>query len=318
MINKETKKKLKAINLTKRFDKLVKYRISTGNIAFNRVIGGGIPSGRLTEFYGGESTYKSALCGYIITETQKAGGIGVLVDTEKSIEQGLVELTGIDMNDLIYPDPEKIETVEDVTEVITTSCVAIREEFPDVPITIIWDSVAATPGMEDMEKDIGRAEASMRRAKLIGDALRDKIMPLVYKNQICLIFVNQIRDRMNVKFGDKTSTPGGRQIKFLASLRLGMKVIGSIKDKDTEEQVGAKIQLIVRKSKVCRPFGVVNFEMLVDESMSKYAGLLDYLKRHGEIDNKGKEYFFLDNKKTTFLKGEFPEVYEKRLKNVKK
>jgi len=311
MISKDAKKKMKVIDLKSRFDKLVKYRVSTGIVAFDKVIGGGIPSGRYTEFFGGESTAKSRLCGHILAETQKIGGIAVLVDTEKSMGEGLIELTGIDLENLIYPDPEEIVTIEDVFELVEYVSTEMREEFPDVPITFVWDSLASSPGMEDMEKEIGRNEAGMRRAKIIGEGLK-KYMPMVYKNQICLIIVNQVRDKMNVMFGDKTDVPGGRQVKHWASLRLGMKVIGSVKDKDTKEQVSTKVQLLVRKSRVCKPFGIVNLDIPVDEPINKYSGLLDYLKRHGEIDNKGKYYFFTDNPETTFLKDDFPKIYEER------
>jgi len=316
-MDKDIRKKLGAIDLSKRFKKLSKYCVSTGIIAFDRVIGGGIPSGRLTEFYGGESTAKSRLVNHILAETQKVGGVGILVDTERALDEGLIALTGVDPEKLIYPDPEKIETIEDVFNLLDEAIKAIRPQYSDAPITFVWDSVAATPGMEDMEKEIGRNEASMRRAKIIGDGLR-KFIPLVYKNQICLVFVNQIRDKINVMYGDQTDTPGGRAIKFWASLRLGMKITGKIKDETTKEQIGTKLELFVRKSKVSKPFGVVNFEMYVDEPISPYAGLLDYMKRHGEVKYLGAgKYCFVGNEKETFTKAEFSKAYEKRQKGDK-
>lgn len=309
----ELKKQMDAIDLTERFKKLVKFRVSTGIVAFDIVTNGGIPSGRLTEFYGGESTAKSRLVAHIITEIQKAGGVAVLNDTEKALDQGLVDLTGVDMEALIYPDPEKIISVEDIYKSLEKTINKVRPKYLNKPVAFIWDSVAATPGFEDLVKEIGRPEASMRRAKLIGDGLK-KYMSDVYKNQIILIFVNQIQDRMNVLFGDRTTTPGGRQIKFLASLRLGMNVMGGIKDSQSGEQIATRIRLLVKKSKVGPPFGIVNFEVPAFDKISKYAGLLDYMIRHGEIEHpaKSKKYWFIDEtEEQAFEKANFSEAYEK-------
>ena len=317
-MDKDIRKKLDAIDLTQRFAKLVKYRVPTGIVAFDRVIGGGIPSGRLTEFFGGESTAKSRLVAHIIAQVQKAGGVAVLNDTEKALDQGLVDLTGVDLKTIIYPDPEKIETVEDIYASLENTIKVIRPKYPDKPILFAWDSVAATPGREDLEKELGRNEAGMRLAKLIGEGLK-KYLVDVYKSQIILIFVNQIRDKMNVMFGNKVDTPGGRQVKFLASLRIGMKIIGAIRDDQTKEQIGTKLELLVRKSKVSPPFGKVHFEMPVSASIDEYAGLLDYQMRHEEVLHLGggKYIFIDDDKETAFTKASYSEAYEDWMKRKK-
>lgn len=315
-MDKTIRKELDAIDLKKRFAKLVKYRISTGVVALDGVIGGGIPSGRLTEFFGGESTAKSRLVAHTIAEVQKIDGVAVLNDTEKALDQGLVDLTGVNVAELIYPDPEKINSVEDVFDSLEKT-IALRPVYPDKPIVFICDSIAATPTQKDIDEEIGRPEASMLRAKLIGSGLK-KYLPGVYKNQITLIFVNQITDKMNVMFGDKTTTPGGRQIKFLASLRLGMKVIGSIKDKETKEQIGTKLELKVVKSKVSRPFGIVHFEMPAFAPIDRYAGLLDYMKRHGEVLHLGGvRYQFSQKGSPAWEKKDFPKMYEGWIKKKK-
>lgn len=318
-MDKEIRKKLGAIDLTERFAKLVKYRVSTGVIAFDTVLGGGIPSGRLTEFFGGESTAKSRLVAHIITETQKAGGIAILHDTEKALDQGLVDLTGVDMDKLIYPDPEKNISVEDIFDSLAHTIEFVKPEYPNKPIVFIWDSVAATPTRKELKEDIGRPEASMLRAKLIGSGLK-KYLSDVYRSQIILVFVNQVQDKMNVMFGDKETTPGGRQIKFLASLRIGMKVIGSIKDEQTKEQISTRIELLVRKSKVGPPFGMVHFEMPVFDPIDEYAGLLDYQKRHGEVQYMGGNtgnYKFVGDNEPEWKKEDYPKAYEGWLKRKK-
>ena len=310
--DKEIRKKMKAIDLSAEFKELVKYKISTGIIALDVVTNGGIPSGRLTEFFGGESTAKSRLCAHIIAETQKAGGIAVLNDIEKALDQGLIDLTGVDMDKLIYPNPEEIISVEDIFDSLENTIKVIRPEYPDKPLVFIWDSVAATPTRKELKEEIGKPEASMLRAKLIGSGLK-KYLSDIYSNHIILIFVNQIQDKINVMFGDKTTTPGGRQIKFLASLRLGMKVIGSIKDDQTQEQIGTHIQMLVKKSKVGPPFGIVNFEMPAFDPIDRHAGLLDYMIRHGEIihPTKSRKYWFMDEtEEQAFEAKNFSVAYE--------
>jgi len=313
------RKSLNAIDLSATFKELVKWRVSTGIVAFDKAIGGGIPGSKLTELYGDFSTGKSRLALHIIAETQKMGGVGVYIDNERSLEKGLVDLTGVsvDPNKFIYPDPDKILSIEDVFDQIQNSIDILRERHKGY-ITIVWDSVAATPGMEDLEKSIGRAEASMRRAKVIGDGLR-KIIIEVYTNQIALIFINQIRDKIGVMFGEKTETVGGRALKFAASLRMHMKIHGGIKNETTREMDGYKAELVVDKNKTGRPFRKVFFEMYADKPFDPLTGLLDYLVRHGQIEDLGRRKFSVNvaGKKEEFHETEFPDVWERYSASLK-
>jgi len=305
------RKKMSAIDVTERFKKLIRFRVSTGILALDIVTGGGIPSGRLTEFFGGESSSKTRLIAHIIAECQKLGGMAILNDVEKALDQGLVDLTGVDLDNMMYPDPEKIITVEDVFKSLEHAIVHVRPAFKDKPVVFIWDSVAATPTKDDRDEDkeVDRPVGPMHRAKLIGGNL-NKYMPEVYKNQITLIFINQIIDKMNVMFGDTTTTPGGRKIKFLASLRLGMQSTKKIKDKDTQEQVATIVQMKVVKSKVCPPFGIVKFEVPAFEPISKHAGLFDYMKRHGEIEKVGQSSYCFIGEEAKWMERNFETAYE--------
>ena len=305
------RKKMSAIDVTERFKKLIRFRVSTGIIALDIVTGGGIPSGRLTEFFGGESSSKTRLIAHIIAECQKLGGMAILNDVEKALDQGLVDLTGVDLGNMMYPDPEKIITVEDVFKSLEHTIDHVRPAFKDKPVVFIWDSVAATPTKDDLDekKEVDRPVGPMHRAKLIGGNL-NKYMPGVYKNQITLIFINQIIDKMNVMFGDTKTTPGGRKIKFLASLRLGMQNIKKVKDKDTQEQIAAVVQMKVVKSKVCPPFGIVKFEVPAFEPISKYAGLFDYMKRHGEIIKVGQSSYQFIGEEAKWMERNFETAYE--------
>lgn len=321
---KSIRKKLGAMNLSKQFSKLTKYRIPVGVIAVDRVVGGGIPSGKLTELYGGWSAGKTRLLLHIIVQALAAGGWAVLIDTECALEAGLCDLVGLDVNHekFIYVNPDKVETIEDVFAFVSKIITVVREEDPEGLLLIGFDSLAATPTKEDLEGDDDISEganiAAARRAKLIGRGIR-KLASRVYRTHVCFVMVNQLRDKFNVMFGDKTETPGGKAVKFHSSLRMKLQLIKKLKDKKTDEQVGNNVKLVVEKSRIGNPFGVVNFEMRVDEPIRKHAGLFDYMLRHGEITKTSKKglYAFVeekDNEAKFFKKSNFAEEYDKRLK----
>jgi recombination protein RecA len=302
--------KLGTINLADRISELVKFRVPTGILAIDRVIGGGIPAGKLTELFGDFNTGKSRVACHVMAETQRLGGRAMFVDTERSLDQGLVNLTGLKLDDtFFYPDPDtELKSIEDVFKVIENGIKLFRADSPDQLLTIVWDSVAATPGMEDLENELGAPVAAMRRAKVISDGLK-KIMSQVYTSKICLIFINQIRDKMNVMYGEKYETVGGKSIKFTATMRLHVHLSGAIPNATTKEIDGYKGRFVVEKSKVCRPFGVVNFEMLTDKPIDTYSGLLDYMVRHGELESIAGWYKFPEQTKK-FRSEDFPKNYE--------
>ena len=303
--------KVGSIDLKGRFEDLEKFRIPTGILAIDRVLGGGIPAGKLTELYGDYSSGKSRISGHILAETQKLGGIAALLDTERSLDKGLVELTGIDSGLLVYPEPsKKLVTIESVFETIQ-EIMDLRQADPDCLLTIVWDSVASTPGMEDLENALGANTASMRRAKVISDGLK-KIMAEVYRSKTVLIFINQIRDKIGVLYGEKTDTVGGKALKFAASVRLHCRLAGKIKDPKSEEQIGGKGVLVVEKSKVGKPFGMVRFEMMTDKPIDRYSGYLEYLARHGDVVNEGRGWFRFPDEKKNFREVDFPEAFERR------
>lgn len=311
---KDLKKKLHLIDLSQRMDEMIACRIPTGILAFDRVIGGGIPAGRLTELYGDFSSGKSRIAYHVLAETQRLGGTAVLIDTERAFGRGLSELAGLDPRMLIYPDPAKIDTIEEVFSTIKIAIELFKQEkSKDSLMTIVWDSVAATPGLEDLEKEIGRNEASMRRAKVISDGLK-QMMGEVYRGRIATIFVNQIRDNIGVLYGEKVSTVGGKALKFSASLRLHVHLAGKLKNEQTCELDGYKGRLVVEKSRVSKPFGVVNFDMRTDLPIDKYAGLLDYLCRHLEVEDEGRGWYKFPGDKKNFREAEFPAIYEARQK----
>jgi recombination protein RecA len=152
----------------------------------------------------------------------------------------------------------------------------------------------------------------MQRAKIISDGLK-QIMPLVHSHKICLVFINQIRDRIGVMYGEKIDTVGGMSIKFQSSLRLHCRLVGKIKGDKSGEMIGNKGRLVVGKSKVCKPFRLVNFDMLVDKPIDEFSGLLDYYVRHGQIEsNRG--WYNLPDDDNKWRESDFPKIYKENKK----
>ena len=323
MKEKEIRKRLHAIDLTEQFAKLVRYRIPTGIIAVDRIIHGGVPSGKITELYGGWSAGKTRLLLHIIAQTLRLGGWAVLIDEERALEAGLCDLVGLDVNHpkFICVDPDDIETVEEVFEFIAKTIDIIRTEDPDGFLLIGWDSLASTPTKDDLKEseDIGEKVniAGARRAKLIGRGLR-KVSSKLYKTHSCLVIVNQLIDRFDVMFGDKTTTPGGKAVKFHSSLRMKLTLIKKMRDTKTEEQIGNNVKLVIEKSRIGTPFGMIKFEMLVKEPISEYAGLLDYMIRHEEVIQQGKNIYTFVGSKVEWTKATFPEHYEAKFREKEK
>jgi len=325
MKEKEIRKRLHAIDLSKQFAKLIKYRIPTGIIAIDRVIHGGVPSGKITELYGGWSAGKTRLLLHIIAQTLRLGGWAVLIDEERALEAGLCDLVGLNVNHpkFICVDPDDIETVEEVFEFIIKTINIIRAEDPNGFLLIGWDSLASTPTKEDLSEkdDIGEKAniAGARRAKLVGRGLR-RVSSKLFKTHSCLVIVNQLIDRFDVMFGDKTTTPGGKAVKFHSSLRMKLTLIKKMRDNKTEEQVGNNVKLVIEKSRIGTPFGMIKFEMLIKEPINEYAGLLDYMIRHGEVievkDKKNTYHFPEESEEWT--KVAFPEQYERKFHKKEK
>lgn len=317
MPDKMIRRKLHAIDLSKQFAKLVRYRIPTGIIAIDKIINGGVPSGKITELYGGWSAGKSRLLLHIIVQTLKLGGWAVLIDEERALESGLCDLVGLDVNHpkFICVDPDKIETVEEVFTFISQTIDIIRAEDKDGFLLIGWDSLASTPAKDDLNEseDIGDKVniAGARRAKLVGRGIR-KLSSKLYKTDSCLVIINQLIDRFDVMFGDKTTTPGGKAVKFHASLRMKLTLIKKMRDRKTEEQIGNSVKLVIEKSRIGIPFGMIKFEMLVKEPISEYAGLLDYMIRHGEVIQQGKNIYSFAGSTVEWTGATFPEHYEKK------
>lgn len=303
---------LKVIDIRSKW--LPVYRVSTGVIAFDIVLGGGFPSGRIIEMYGGESSYKSlVVLQSLANAVENEENFVAYSDNERSIEKGLVDMSGLDIDRLFYLDVDEMQSAKDVFDQFEACLDEAKKQGRR--LVFGWDSIGASPGHEDLIKEIGRNEAGMRRAKLIKDGL-NKYGPRIGKENATLILVNWSMDKVGVVYGETETTPGGRSIKFWSSVRLRFKSTGKIFDDKIKEQIGGKGNLLVKKNKAGKPFGQVNFEHYAMQPLDKYAGLLDYMVRHGDVISAGGWFHFKDQEEK-FRSKDFPEKYEE-WKNEKK
>ena len=226
--------------------------ISTGDYMLDLVLSnrmnGGIPVGRLTEISGGEGAGKTLLATYLMADTQKKRGIAVYIDTEQAASPEVMMKAGVDVDNMIYI---QAGTTEDVFQAMDTVVTKVHRENSDKLITIVWDSVAATSTKAEVEGDFEAGRSVALQARLIGIGLR-KLMPIVSKHKVCLVFINQLRTNIGVTFGDKKFTPGGKMVGYNASIRLRLEHFQQIKDKD-KDLIGRVVKCDVKKNKIAPP-----------------------------------------------------------------
>lgn len=240
----------------------VKDWISTGNHLIDVILSnkevGGYPVGRLIEIAGSEGAGKSLLASYAILETQKKGGVAILLDSEHAATLDVMQGMGVDIDKLVYLSPGTVEEVFDRMEKIVSQIVDAKT---DRPITIIWDSVAATSTKAEIEGDYGQATIALQ-ARLIGQGLR-KYIPICSKHNVCLIFINQLRTKIGVTFGDDKTTPGGKAIPFHASIRLRLSHYKNVNEGTgaDKKMVGRIVKCEVKKNKVAPPMRTIYFHL---------------------------------------------------------
>lgn len=237
----------------------VKRRVSTGSFMLDVVlanaINGGMPVGRLIEISGGEGAGKTLLASYMLADTQKQGGIGIMIDTEHAASMEVLHSTGVDLQKLIYV---QAGCVEDVFANIETIIKKISDNKDKPLITIVWDSVAATSSRAEIEGDYDQRTIAMS-ARLISQGLR-KIIPVISQHNVCLVFINQLRTKIGgMAFGDNSVTPGGRAIPYHASVRLRLNHFKKLVDPTTKDEIGKIVQCKVEKNKVAPPMRTIYY-----------------------------------------------------------
>jgi len=254
--------------------------ISTGSLSLDIALGvGGVPRGRVVEIYGPESSGKTTLALHIIAEAQKLGGIAAFIDAEHALDPRYSRNLGVDIENLLVSQPDTGEQALEITESL------VRSSAVDV---IVIDSVAALVPRAEIEGDMGDAHMGLQ-ARLMSQALR-KLTGIINKSNTCVIFINQMRIKIGVMFGNPETTTGGNALKFYSSVRLDIRRTETLK-KGTEA-IGSRVKVKVAKNKVAPPFKIAEFEIMYDRGISKESELLDLGANMGVVQKSGTWYSY--------------------------
>ena len=254
--------------------------IPTGSLALDIATGvGGIPKGRITEIFGVESSGKTTLTLHIIAEAQKRGGVAVFIDAEHALDPKYAKKLGVDVDNLYISQPDYGEQALEIAESL------INSGAVDV---IVIDSVAALVPKDELEGEMGEAQIG-KQARLMSQALR-KLKGAVHKSNTALIFINQLREKIGVMFGNPETTPGGRALKFFADMRLEVRRLGDIKD--GTEKKGYRVKVRVVKNKLAPPFQEAEFDIIYGEGICKLCDIVDVATNLGILTKSGSWYSY--------------------------
>jgi len=254
--------------------------IPTGAINLDAAIGiGGIPRGRVTEIYGPESSGKTTLCLHVVANAQRLGGVAAFIDAEHALDIDYAKKLGVDVENLLVSQPDTGEQALEICEIL------VRSGAVDV---VVVDSVAALVPKAEIEGDMGDSHVGLQ-ARLMSQALR-KLTGAIARSRTSVIFINQLREKIGVMFGNPETTTGGKALKFYASLRLDIRRLGAVKDK--EEVIGSQVRVKVVKNKVAPPFKQAEFDIMYAEGISHSSLLVDIGSEAGIIDKSGAWYSY--------------------------
>jgi len=292
-------------------DKSVSF-ISTGSFSLDKALGiGGVPRGRIIEIFGNESTGKSTLALTIVKQVQQAGGNAAYVDAENALDLDYAKKIGINIEELLLSQPDYGEQALSVAQHL------IESEEVDV---IVIDSVSSLTPRAEIEGEMSDSHIGLQ-ARMMGQAMR-KLSSVIRKTNTCVIFINQVRMNIGIKFGSPITTSGGKALKFYASVRIQLSRTGNIKQ--GEEYLGAKIKAKVVKNKVAPPFRIGEFFIYFDEGLSSSAEIIELADKHKILTKKGAWYSYKDEnigqgfEKTKQYLRENPKVLKEIVTQIKK
>jgi recombination protein RecA len=258
--------------------------IPTGAINLDAAIGiGGIPRGRITEIYGPESSGKTTLCLHIVANAQKAGGVAAFIDAEHALDTEYARKLGVDVENLLISQPDTGEQALEIADIL------VRSGAVDV---VVIDSVAALVPKAEIEGEMGDSHMGLQ-ARLMSQALR-KLTGAISRSKTSVIFINQLREKIGVMFGNPETTTGGKALKFYASLRLDIRRIGPVKEK--EDVIGSHVRVKVVKNKVAPPFRQAEFDIMYAEGISHASLVLDIAAESNIIEKSGAWYSYKGQK----------------------
>jgi recombination protein RecA len=259
--------------------------IPTGSLSLDLALGGGIPRGRVIEIYGPESSGKTTLSLHMVAEVQKRGGQAAFIDAEHALDPAYARRIGVDIDNMLLSQPDNGEQALEITETL------VRSNAVDI---IVIDSVAALTPKAEIEGDMGDAQMGLQ-ARLMSQALR-KLTAAISKSKCTVIFLNQLRMKIGVMFGNPETTTGGQALKFYASVRMEIrrlaKIEGSEMGLDGKEAIGSRVRVKVVKNKIAPPFKVAEFDILYNQGISKSGDILDLATRYELVRKAGAFYSY--------------------------